>query len=210
MSIQDKLAYAQGRRDQEPNKSLAREIAETDDHGKLDELISVFESRPHVGIQKDCVLTMAWIAEINPEMIAPHSDYFIGKLNDPVNRVIWGSMITLSSIAHYVPDKLFDSLPEILDAMDTGTVVTRDHGYRILITLYQNTTYKQDVFVLILEQLSRAPSNQLGQYAEKLLVVLDTSHKEEVIRVLEERRGDVTNPYHVKRLNKNLKKLYKL
>jgi len=210
MSLKDKLSYSVGRKDQEPNRSQAVEIIESNDHEKIKELIQIFDSKPHVEIQKDCSLTLAWIAESKPEMISPYVDYFLDKLSDPINRVIWGSMMSLTAIASFEQDKLYDNLPRILDAMDSGTVVTRDHGYRILITLYLNKTYQEDIYLLILEQLSKAPSNQLGQYAERLIEVLDLKHKPTLVTILEARFEDVDNPHHIKRLEKNLKKLYKL
>ena len=210
MSIKDRLSYSVGRRDQEPNKLLAEEIVAQDDTEKIRELIAVFDAKPHVEIQKDCSLTLAWVAESKPALMAPYVDYFLEKLNDPINRVIWGSMMSLTAIAPFAQQKLFNELPTILDAMDAGTVVTRDHGYRILITLYQNSTYQEDVFLLVLEQLSKAPSNQLGQYAERLIAVLASKHKAQVTATLEGRFEDVDHPHHLKRLEKNLKKLGKL
>jgi len=65
------------------------------------------------------------------------------------------------------------------------------------------------MFLLIQEQLMKAPSNQLGQYAERLIEVLNKKHLNSLIETLESRREDVTNEHHIKRLNKNLKKLYK-
>lgn len=210
MSIKDKLSYAVGRRDQEPNRLLAEAIVAENDRDKIKELITLFDSKPHVEIQKDCSLTLAWIAESKPEMIAPYVDYFLGKLNDPINRVIWGSMMSLTAIAPFEQDKLYNNLPLILDAMDAGTVVTRDHGYRILVTLYQNRKYQEGVFILILEQLGKAPSNQLGQYTERLIEILNLRHKTDLVSILEGRFEDVDNPHHIKRLQKNLKKLSKL
>ena len=210
MPIQDQLAYSLGRKDQAPNKSLAKKIADSEDELRLSELIQFFDSKPHKELQKDCSLTLAWIAERNPKMIAPYVDYLMDKLNDPINRVIWGSMIALSSIAHLTQDQLYQALPAILDAMDKGTVVTRDHGYRILIVLYQNNKYQEDVFLLVLEQIAKAPSNQLGQYTENLIAVLDRSHKEQLLTVLEDRKLELVNPHHQKRLSKNLEKLYRI
>ena len=209
MSIKNRLSYALGRRDQGPNKLLAQEIVAELDESKVEELIALFDSKPHVAIQKDCSLTLAWIAERKPEVIAPYVDYFLNKLNDPINRVIWGSMISLTAIAHFEQDKLFEKLPVILDAMDVGTVVTRDHGFRILITLYQNQKYQDDTFPLILEQIRKAPSNQLGQYTERLIEVMSSKHTSHLVSILEARFDDVENPHHRKRLEKNLKKLYK-
>lgn len=209
MPIQDHLAYSLGHKDQQPNKALAQEIADVEDTERINELIQFFDTKPHKELQKDCALTLAWIAEAKPELIAPYVSYLIGKMNDPINRVIWGSMIALSGIAHLVQDELYEVLPTILDAMDAGTVVTRDHGYRILIVLYQNKKYQDDLFHLILEQISKSPSNQIGQYSEKLIAVMEVEHRDALIHVLEERREDVDNPHHLNRLNKNLKKLYK-
>lgn len=209
MQIQDYFSNSFGQRTQESNRSLANEIAAKEDYSKLDELIRFFISGANKDQQNDCALTLAWLAGIKPEMMASQFDLLLAGLSHPVNRVVFGSMIGLSGIAHLVQDKMYKVLPTILDAMDVGTVVTRDHGYRILVDLYQNEKYREDTFLLILEQLMKAPSNQLGQYAEKLMVVLKSNHVEDVIKVLEERRDDITNPHHISRLNKNLKKLYK-
>ena len=209
MPIQDKLAYSLNRKDQKPNKILATEIVNSLGASGVEELIAFFETKPHKELQKDCALTMAWVAEIKPDLVLPYTDYLIGKLEDPINRVIWGSMIALAFVAHLEKEKLFETLPKILDVMDAGTVVTRDHGYRIMMVLYEDQRFQEDMFPLVLEQLSKAPSNQLGQYTERLVSVLNNLHIKSLVDVLEERRGDITNEHHLKRLNKNLKKLYK-
>lgn len=209
MAVQDLLSSSLGRNDQEPNRQLASRIAETEDESQLKELVSFFETTTKKSLQNDCALALAWLAGLKPGMMVPYADLLTKNLKHPVNRVVFGSMIGLSGIAHLVQDKMYQALPDILDAMDVGTVVTRDHGYRILIVLYENNKYKEDVFPLILEQLMKAPSNQLGQYTEKLMVVLESKHVKDTIRVLEERQEDIVNPHHISRLNKNLKKLYK-
>lgn len=209
MPIQDKLAFALNRKDQEPNKLLAKEIVNNLGEDGVHQLVDFFNTNPHKELQKDCALTMAWIAELKPELIAPQTNYLIGKLQDPINRVIWGSMIALAFVAHLEQERLYDAMPQVIDAMDAGTVVTRDHGYRIMITLYADSRFQEDLFVLIQEQLMKAPSNQLGQYAERLIEILNKSHLNLLIETLEERRGDISNEHHIKRLNKNLKKLYK-
>ena len=118
-------------------------------------------------------------------------------------------MITLNYIAHLVTYELFEALPKIIDAMDAGTVVTRDYGFKIMVTLYQDKSIQEDMFLLMQEQLMKAPSNQLGQYAERLMEVLNKNHLKSLIATLEERRNGISNEHHIKRLNKNLKKLYK-
>ena len=147
--------------------------------------------------------------EIIASDLIPDIDFFVSNLSSAINRVIFGSMIALAHITHLDTEKLFAALSIIIDAMDKGTVVTRDHGFRIMILLYQDINYQDDMFVLIQEQLLKAPSNQLGQYTERLILVLNKKHLNSFIETLEERRNDIANEYHLARLKKNLKKLYK-
>ncbi|MEP1034571.1 hypothetical protein [Ekhidna sp.] len=209
MPIQNQLAYALDRNDQEPNKQVAKQIVDTGGVKEVDELVFFVKSRPRQRAQADAILALAYIGEITPELLTNQADFLIGELKSKINRVIFGSMIGLSHIAHLQKEKLYDSLPQIIDAMDAGTVVTRDFGYRIMITLYQENRLQADMFLLIQEQLMKAPANQLGQYTERLIEVLNKSHLNLLIETLEERRTDISNEYHITRLNKNLKKLYK-
>ena len=150
---------------------------------------------------------MAWVAETSPQMIVPYTDLLIENFNSSINRVVWGSMIALAEIRDQMPEKLFEALPKILDAMDAGTVVTRDYGFRILISLYSVPSYQEDLLYVILEQIRMAPDNQLGQYAEKFMVVLNPKHKDLLCDVLAERLSELSNSHHINRLNKNLLKL---
>jgi hypothetical protein len=209
MPIQDNLAYALDRNDQEPNKLVAKQIVDGGGEKEVEELVAFIETNPKQRAQSDAILSLAYIGELSPRLLAGQVDFLIRQLTSPINRVIFGSMIGLAHTAHLQQKKLFDALPVIIDAMEVGTVVTRDHGYRIMVTLYQNDRFQDDMFLLIQEQLMIAPSNQLGQYAERLIDVLNKTHLNSLIETLEERRMDITNEHHIKRLNKNLKKLYK-
>ena len=209
MPIQDQLSYALDRNDQKPNKLVARQIVDAGDHKEIKELVDFIEIRPEQRAQSDAMLTLAYVGELSPGLLAGQEDFFIGQLNSPINRVIYGSMIALAHIAHLQKEKLFDALPKIIDAMDAGTVVTRDYGFRIMVILYADNRFQEDMFLLVSEQLMKAPSTQLGQYTERLIDVLSKSHLNSLIETLKERRGDISNEYHIKRLNKNLEKLYK-
>ena len=209
MSIQEEFTYSSGRRNQESNRHLAQTIINQNDVDSIKYLVQLVRHCKKKHLRRSAVLTLAHIGEKAPELLLGQVNFLIENLKDDVNGVVFGSMIALSNIADSVQDECYTALPRILDAMDDGTVVTRDHGYRILIVLYQNKKYQEDAFFLILEQLMKVPFNQLGQYTERILKVMNISHKQRIIEVLEERRTDITNPYHINRLNKNLKKLYK-
>jgi hypothetical protein len=209
MSIQNQLADSLGRKDQAPNKALAKTIVDASDSNRLDELVQFIETKPLDRLQMDAMLTIAYISEALPELVVEKVDFLIGKLNDPINRVIFASMIALSHMADLVSAKLYEALPKVIDAMDSGTVVTRDFGFRILVSLYRIEQYCDDVFYIISDQIILAPSNQLGQYMERMIPIVKPEHKKKLIAILEGRSEDLSNQYHLNRLNKNLKKLYR-
>lgn len=208
MSLLQHLSYSKQRKDQGPNKELASKIVSEEDYKAVEELVLLLQSQPHKEHQKDLALTLAWISESNPDLTRPYLEYFVSLLHHPINRVIWASMMSLSALAPGSKEPLFFHLPVIIDAMNTGSVVTRDHGFRIMVVLYATEEFAEDLIGLIYEQLLTAPSNQLGQYTERVVAVLRPAHKEGLIHVLEQRREEVDNPHHLNRLNKNLKKLW--
>ena len=188
---------------------MAKQIVDAGGTKEVKELVSFIKSKPKQRAQSDAILALAYVGEQAPALLSGEAPFLISQLNSSVNRVVFGSMIALAHIAHLTKGMLFDSLPQIIDAMDSGTVVTRDYGFRIMVTLYTDGKYKEDMFLLIQEQLMKAPSNQLGQYAERLMEVLNKDHLKPLIDTLEDRCNDVSNEHHIKRLNKNLKKLYR-
>lgn len=209
MPVADKLSYSLGRKDQVANKVLAGKILESEDGSLLNELVELFHSDMHRRLQMDAMLTIAYVGEGNPEMLVPHVDFLLSKLFDKIDRVAWGSMIALSKVSLLVLEKMYEKLSTILNVMDTKSIVGRDHGYRILINLYCQPKYAADLLFIILEQIRKAPPNQLGQYTERLVEVVQAPHLEELSKVLQERRGELINEHHLSRLDKSLAKVLK-
>ena len=79
----------------------------------------------------------------------------------------WGAMHALSTVCNHKPELLARDLPAILDAMDSGSVITRDHGIYILCDVAKIKKHHADCMELLLEQLEKAPINQFPMYAEK-------------------------------------------
>lgn len=209
MSIASKLSYSLGHKNQVANKQLAQQIADTQDECALNELIDLFQVESPRRLLMDAILAIASVGEKNASMLVPHVDFFIQRLSDKIERVGWGSMIALSYVTPFVPRAVFEELSVILEAMGRKSVVGRDYGFRILTHLYKVEELRGDLIYIILEQLRIAPSNQIGQYTERLLsVIASTTDIGKTIVVLEERREGLRDPYHLKRLDKNLKKLY--
>lgn len=207
MSISQQLSYSLGLKDQSANKELASKLAMELNVDGVEELTSIIDSNAPRRLKMDATLTLAYIAEKVPNLLKLHIGFLIDNLSNQIDRVSWGSMISLSHLAEENRDFIYKNLPAILDAMDRGSVVCRDYGFKILVTLYTFNEYEEDVFFIILEQLNTAPPNQIGQYSERLIAVVRPNHVDDLINKMEMRRSELTNPHHLKRMDKNLKKL---
>lgn len=205
-NIIDRFSSSLDRRDQGPNEVIAQEIVDLEGGGMLEEVVEVIHSKASARIKNDAVMVLMAVSRIKSEILVKHADLFINLLDSKINRQVWGSMIALSNMASLVKEKITPYLAKILQAMDEGTVVTRDHGFSILTELYKEDQ-SGDLLALINEQLLNAPSNQVGQYTEKFMEVVRKEDIPTFVEALEVRGQELTIEHHLKRLGKNLKKL---
>lgn len=205
----DRFSSALDCRDQGPNEVIAQQIVEESGGKLLAEVIQVIHSKSSVRIKNDAVMVLMAVSRINEAILVQQVGLFIDLLGSKSNRQVFGSMIALANISPLTRKQVKPHLATVLDAMDEGTVVTRDHGYTILTELYKEDT-SGDMLALINEQLLKAPSNQVGQYTEKFMVVVRKEDVSVFMEALEVRSEELTNEHHRKRLGKNLKQLREL
>ena len=127
MSVLDRLACALGRRDELPNQELARDLAAARDQPGI-RLLAENLANPDPAVQADCLKVLYEIGFLAPELIAPYADDFLGLLRSRSNRLVWGAMIALGTIAALRAETLFQHRAEILRAMQTGSVITVDNA----------------------------------------------------------------------------------
>jgi hypothetical protein len=209
MTVLNKLASALGRKDEEPNIDLAREIAASGDKAAVKELIDALQQKKR-SIQSDAIKTLYELGDIKPALLADYIDEFAALLTSKNNRLQWGSMAALSAVTLENPKTLYVILPKILDAAEKGSVITRDETVKILSKLGTVKEYNQDVFDLLNEQLLKAPVNQFAMYAEYTLPIVNKKNKEAFIDTLEARLGGIDQESKRKRIEKILKKAKKI
>ena len=201
MSVLDRLASAQGRRDDVPNQELARELAETRDEAAIRELVAHLQDRDR-HIQSDCIKTLYEIGYLAPELIAPYAEEFLVLLRSRNNRMVWGGMIALATIAALRAPFLFDHRQEMQRAIEKGSVITVDRGIRALATVAaQDDAYRRELFPYLLEHLRACRPKDLPGRAEAVLAAVDGAHRDAFIAVLEQRVPDM-RPTQAKRLHK--------
>ena len=76
MSVINRLATTLGRRDDVPNRELARELAETKAVEDIRELVANLQNRDRK-IQSDCIKVLYEVGYIAPELIAEYGDKVI-------------------------------------------------------------------------------------------------------------------------------------
>lgn len=208
MSIINMLSSSTGKRSKEINKSFAKDIVENNDTKSVKELIMLLENNDK-NIQSDSIEVLYETGYIKPDLIVDYHETFTELLKSKNNRLVWGAMIALSSISKIAPEIIFNALPRIRKAVDTGSVITKDAGVVVYANLSIIKRQKNDVLPLILDELEKCPDKQLAQYVEKSLVAIDSESKEAFLRIINLRLQSLEKESQIKRVRKILKKVEK-
>ncbi|WP_136608717.1 hypothetical protein [Paenibacillus dokdonensis] len=206
MTIIDKLATSLGRKDEAPNQELAQYIASEDDRGAVKELVDNLYNRDK-NIQSDCIKVLYEIGDFKPSLIAEYVNEFVALLDHRNNRLVWGAMTALDAITLENPEAIYSTLAKIVDVADNGSVITRDHGVRILIKLCSVQPYADHAFDLLVQQLKICPTNQLPMYAENAVSIVNDANRAVFIETLLSRLDDIEKDTKRKRVEKLIKKL---
>lgn len=204
--VLSQLAFSSGIRNEAPNKALAEKIvAERDTHA-IKVLIENIHNNNR-NIRGDIIKTLYEIGVREPNLIAEYSKVFISLLKHKDNRMVWGAMCALDSIASVRQTELYTKLPEIISAAEKGTVITRDHSVGVMIQIAQNKKYYLKVIHLLFEVLRFSPDNQFPTYAKRISAIVKKKDVEEFVSILRERILRIESETKRKRLQLLLKKI---
>ena len=208
MSILHRLASNLGRRDENPNQALAKEIAGSGNTGAIKELIENLNNRDKA-IQSDCIKVLYEIGEQKPALISTYAKDFIALLDSKNNRLQWGAMTALKTIAPENLTIIYAALPKLAAIAETGSVITRDNYVFILIKLCSEKEYADNAFALLHEQLLTCPANQLPMYAEKALAIINPKNRTRFVEAVSSRLDDLEKATKRDRIEKLLRKVQK-
>jgi|SRR6185503_5228632 len=191
MSVIDKLAHSLGRRDEVPNQELARDLAEKKDQKGIREVAENLWNTDK-NIQADCIKVLYEVGYIEPKLIADYAEDFVKLLKSKNNRLVWGGMTALAEVAKANPDAVFKHFDAIKKAKETGSVITVDNAISTLAYTAANDKYNKAIFPYLLKHLSSCRPKEVPQHSEKTLPAVNTSNKNEFIKVLEKRMEDLS------------------
>ena len=192
MSILNRLAHLLGRRDEIPNQELARELAAKKDKKGIREIAENLWNKDK-NIQADCIKVLYEVGAIQPGLITGHTEDFVKCLRSKNNRLAWGGMMALVSVAKANPDSVFKHLDAIKKAKETGSVITVDNAISTLAhTAAANKKYNEAIFPYLLQHLAGCRPKDVPQHSEKSIPALNGSNKAEFINILEKRLEDLS------------------
>jgi len=194
MSVLNRIAHFQGRTDEVPNQELARELAEQKNREGIAEIAENLWNKEKA-VQCDCIKVLYEVGYVDPELIVEYANDFVQLLNTRSNRLVWGSMIALATIASRAAEQLEVFAPEIKRAMSEGSVIAVDNGVKTLAAIAASDPERnRKVFPFLLQHLSECRPKDVPQHSESTLVAVTAVNKSGFIEALEKRLPDLTRP----------------
>lgn len=194
MSALDQIAFFQNRRDEAPNQDLARELAQANDIDGIREIAENLHNK-NANVQSDCIKVLYEIGYIEPALIAAYVDDFLGLLRSKNNRLVWGGMIALSTIAGLKSAEIGARLGDIQRAMEGGSVITIDSGVKILTAVAANgADTAQTILPYLFNHLATCRAKDIPQHAEKILEAVSADNKKAFIDILQNRMEELSAP----------------
>src|SRR6516164_6014719 len=153
MSVLDRIAFFQGRRDEVPNQELAAALVRKKDSKGIRE-IAAHLWHDNAQVQSDCLKVLYEIGYLDPALIVDWIGDFIKLLGSKNNRLVWGSMIALSTVAEARAAELYERRGAIQEAMERGSVITVDNGIKTLAVIAAgNPARSRTLFPCLLRHL---------------------------------------------------------
>ena len=207
MSIIKKLSSSLNRSDEIPNQELAIEIIKKNDSDAVKELVDNLLNNDKA-IQNDCIKVLYEIGERGkPELIAQYVGTFVNLLSSKNNRLVWGAMTALGTVAKLNPTEICKEIDEVIDANEKGSVITQDWGIKVLATVSASSRiYEKKLYPYLLNFLKKCISRDVPKHAESIFATVNSANKEEFIKILKDRQKQLT-PSQMTRIRKLYRKM---
>jgi hypothetical protein len=205
MSIINQLVSNADRKDEQANIDLAQELINNNNLEAISEIIEHLQHKDRK-IQHDCIKIIYEIGYLKPELISKYALTFLETLKSKNNRMVWGAMTALSTIAEYSSDLIMPKFQEIVTAMKVGSVITVDKSVLTLAKLASVCDENNEqIFPILLKHLETCRTKEVPQHAESTFIAVTNKNKADFLLVLQKREVQFS-PSQLKRI----KKIYKL
>jgi hypothetical protein len=199
--VLNKIAFYQNRRDEVPNQELAMELAEAKNTAGIREIASHLWDR-NQNVQSDSLKVLYEIGYLSPDLIADHAGDFLKLLKSKNNRMVWGAMIGLATVADLRPDVIWAQVDDVLQAVESGSLITVVWGVKALAKVAaSNPDRRNKIFPFLLHILQTCIPRDVPLHAENIQCAVDESVRSEFITILDKRCPELS-PSQLARLRK--------
>ena len=187
MTVLTKLASAQDRKDEEPNKDLGKELVENRDIVGIQEVAENLWNKDR-RVQTDCLSVLEQVGLLEPKLIEDYVSNFIQLIFSKHIRLVWAAMINLALIADRKPQAIYKQYEDLVKVIENGSVITQDNGIKTLAKVASiSSDYQQVIFPFLIKQLRSCRSKSLPQYAESIRITINSENQEQYLKILNER-----------------------
>jgi len=192
MNVLDRLASSLGQRSDIPNQELARDLTQKKDKEDIRELVENLWNK-NSNIASDCIKTLYEIGYLQPELIAPYVNDFLRLIRCRENRLVWGGMLALATIAALKPAEIFAQVEWVMKAAREGSVITTDNGIKTLAGVAGcKEEYNRVIFPFLMEHLETCRPKEVPQHAESTLAAVNRANQKKFIEVLNQRMDELS------------------
>lgn len=196
ISVLDQLASSLGRQDEAPNLALAEVIAAQNDPSLIADLIAGLD-HPDRAICSDALKVLYEAGKRRPEVLHGYAPRFAEFLRSHNNRLVWGGMEVLAALAADRPGEVAPFFDDIVDATESGSVISRDWGVRAIAAIGIDVPARRDRAISFLIDLLRScKPSEFPRHAESCLTLLKTDAEAVTAfrHICEQRLPDLTLP----------------
>ena len=192
MTVLNRIAHFQKRRDEAPNQELARDLAAKKNKAGIREIAENLWNKDK-NVQADCIKVLYEVGYIEPKLLVDYADDFAKLLTSRNNRMVWGAMTALGEVARADAGAVFPHVSAIQKAKESGSVITVDHAISALAyTAAGDAKYNKAIIPLLIKHLSNCRPKEVAQHSERALPAVNAKNKAEFVKVLEKRSEDLS------------------
>jgi hypothetical protein len=200
-SVLGRIAFFQDRRDEVPNQELARDLVRTRDLRGIDEIARNL-SHGNANVRADCLKVLYEVGFLAPDLVAAQVQRILALLREKNNRLVWGAMIALSTIAELKSAEVGRHADEIMAVMRNGSVITVDNGVKTLAGVAsREPRLRKKLISFLFDHLESCRPKDVPQHSEKTLPAVDQKDSARFIAILTARLPELS-PSQARRVRK--------
>jgi len=193
----NEIAFHKGIRNEEPNKYLAKTIIETSNKEAIKEISSYLNDK-NKSIASDCIAVLYHVGYEKPELIAYLYDDFYSYFRSKNNRMVWGAMIAISTIAKVEPHTVYRDRDKVISLIKDGSVITQVWGVYTLINLCNVKEYNKELIDVLLDVLDKTRDIDFAKRAISIHAVISTESQDRFNSILMKRVTDLSKSAQIK------------